>query len=149
MAENRLKREHEDREASEHTPAWRPPELLPTPDPKDGMTFRWIRVATHGESDPTNVSSKMREGWTPCKAEDHPEIFLASVEIERFADNIVMGGLMLCTAPEELAKQRKAHYRRQTANQMSTVDNNLMRESDPRMPIFKERSSQVTFGKGT
>jgi len=149
MATNRIDRNHEDREKSERAPAWRPPELLPTPDPKEGMTFRWVRIANGGQNDPTNVSSKMREGWTPCLRKDHPEIFLGdAIENDGFSENVVMGGLMLCSAPVELARERKAHYQRQTNNQMNTVEQNLMRESDPRMPIFKENSSGVSFGNG-
>ena len=67
---------------------------------------------------------------------------------EKFKDNIVIGGLMLCKAPIELKTERTAYFKSQTDNQMRSVDNNLMRENDPRMPIFNERKSKVTFGKG-
>ena len=73
---------------------------------------------------------------------------MVAVENERFADNIVIGGLMLCKAPQELVDERTAHYTAQTQNQIRSVDNNLMRENDPRMPLFNERKSKVTFGKG-
>ena len=85
----------------------------------------------------------------PVKAADHPEITLVSVENERFSDNIVMGGLMLCKAPEEMIEERSEYYETQTKSQMQSVDNNLMRESDARMPIFNERKTKVTFGNGT
>jgi hypothetical protein len=102
-----------------------------------------------GHADPTNVSSKMREGWEPVKASDHPEIFLSHSENDRFKDNVVMGGLMLCKAPVEMVEERNAYYKNQADSQIRSVDNNLMRENDPRMPLFSERSSKVTFGKGT
>jgi len=101
-----------------------------------------------GQADPTNVSSKLREGWTPCKAADHPEIMLVSIENERFAENVVMGGLMLCKAPVELVEERNDYYGQLANSQMTSVDNNLMRESDPRMPIFNDRKTKVTFGSG-
>ena len=82
------------------------------------------------------------------KATDHPEIELVSIENERFKDNVVMGGLMLCKAPVELVQERNAHYDQTNDAQIRSVDNNLMRENDPRMPLFNERKTKVTFGKG-
>jgi len=148
MAENRLDRELESRAKKTRKRSWTRPEVLPTPDPQDGWTFKWVRVSTRGNADPTNVTSKLRQGWEPVKASDHPEIELAVVENDRFKDNVVIGGLMLCKAPEELVEERNGYYREQAQNQMHSVDNNLMRESDPRMPIFNDRRSKVTFGKG-
>ena len=148
MANNRLPQELETREKSIRKPDWKRPELLPEPTPQDGYTFHWVRVSTLGEPDPTNVSSKIREGWEPLKASDHPEIELVSIESERFKDNVVMGGLMLCKAPVELVEERTAYYDAQSKQQVDSVDNNLMRENDPRMPLFTEKKSEVTFGNG-
>jgi hypothetical protein len=148
MAQNKLDRELDTREKKTRKQAWKRPELLPDPTPQAGWTFHWVRVSTNGQPDPTNVSAKLREGWEPCKASDHPEIELVSIENDRFKDNIVMGGLMLCKAPKELVEERNAYYKESSEAQIRSVDNNLMRESDPRMPMFNERSSKVTFGKG-
>lgn len=148
MADNRLDRELETREKTARKTAWKRPEVLPSPTPEEGYVYRWIRVANQGQVDATNVSSKLREGWTAVKASDHPEITLVTIENDRFKDNVVIGGLMLCKAPVELANERNEHYAEQTASQMNAVDNNLMRENDPRMPIFNDRRSKVTFGKG-
>ena len=148
MAENRIKRDSETRETKTRTRSWQRPEVLPSPTPQDGYEFHWVRVATQGQVDATNVSSKLREGWEPVQAEDHPEITMVTVENERFADNVVIGGLMLCKAPAELVQERTDYYNNQTKSQMSSVDNNLMRENDPRMPIFNERKTTVSFGKG-
>jgi hypothetical protein len=148
MAENRIKRDSETRETKTRTRSWQRPEVLPSPTPQDGYEFHWVRVATQGQVDATNVSSKLREGWEPVRAEDHPEITMVTVENERFADNVVIGGLMLCKAPSELVQERTDYYNNQTKSQMSSVDNNLMRENDPRMPIFNERKTTVSFGKG-
>ena len=148
MAENRIKRDSETRETKTRTRSWQRPEVLPSPTPQDGYEFHWVRVATQGQVDATNVSSKLREGWEPVRAEDHPEITMGTVETERFADNVVIGGLMLCKAPSELVQERTDYYNNQTKSQMSSVDNNLMRENDPRMPIFNERKTTVSFGKG-
>ncbi len=62
----------------------------------------------------------------------------------------MQGGLLLGKAPSELVKERNDDYENQTRSQMHSVDNNLMRENDPRMPLFNERTTKVTnFGKGT
>lgn len=147
MSENRLSRELESREKTTRRKSWVRPELLPSPTPEKGYTYHWVRISTRGEADPTNVSSKLREGWEPVRAADHPEIVLTGVESERFKDNIVMGGLMLCKAPVELVEERNEYYRDMAKGQMSSVNNNFMRENDPRMPLFNEQSSKVTFGK--
>ena len=146
--ENRLGRELETRDKETRKRAWTKPEVLPSPTPEEGYAFHWVRISTRGQDDPTNVSSKLREGWEPVKAVDHPEIELVSIENQRFKDNVVMGGLMLCKAPVELVQERTDYYQKVTDAQMQSVDNNLMRESDPRMPMFNNRKSEVTFGKG-
>ena len=148
MAENRINRDQTTREKTTRTRAWQRPEVLPSPNPEPGYAFRWIRVATQGQTDATNVSSKFREGWEPVKAADHPEITVVTVENERFKDNVVVGGLILWKAPKELIEERTAYYEQQTKGQIESVDNNLMRENDPRMPLFHERKTKVTFGSG-
>ena len=149
MAENRIKRDSETRETKTRKKSWQRPEVLPTPDPEDGYAFRWVRVSMLGQVDATNVSSKLREGWEPVRAEDYPQFTVLNVEQEKFADNIVQGGLMLCKVPQEIADERNAHYEQQARNQIQSVDNNLMRENDARMPLFNDRKTKVTFGNGT
>ena len=83
------------------------------------------------------------------KASDHPECYIMSVDDDRYKDNVIVGGLMLCKAPKELMEGRTEHFEAQTRSQMSSVDNNLMRESDPRMPVFNERKSKTVFGSGS
>ena len=149
MAENRIDRELKSREKMTRKKTWMRPEVLPSPNPEPGYEFRWIRVSSQGTTDATNVSSKLREGWEPVKASDHPEITLVTIENDRFKDNVVIGGLLLCKAPVELIEERTDYYKQQTRSQMESVDNNLMRENDPRMPLFHERKTKVTFGNGT
>lgn len=149
MAENRINREQVSREKTARKRAWQRPEVLPSPIDQPGYEFHWVRVSTQGTVDATNVSSKLREGWEPVKAEDHPEITMVTVEQERFKDNVVIGGLMLCKAPKELVEERNEYFAEQSRAQISSVDNNLMRENDPRMPLFNDRKSKVTFGNGT
>lgn len=144
MAENRTPRETTVRKRR-----WAPASLLPDPNPEPGYTFRWIRMSTMNQADPMNLSSKLREGWEPVKASQHPEIQMAVVENDKHRDNIVIGGLMLCKIPTEMAVERDSYFREKAENEMRSVDSNLMRENDPRMPIFHERKSKVTFGTGS
>ena len=150
MAENRNSREIEKRETFERPKSWAPPTLLPVPAPQDGYSFRWVRISTMNQADPTNISAKLREGWEPVRASDHPELQLFGMDTsEKFKDNVVVGGLMLCKTPTELVEQRNAYYQQQTDNQTQSVDNHFMRQSDPRMPLYAEKNSKVTFGKGS
>jgi hypothetical protein len=129
--------------------AWKPPELLPEPDKQAGFAYRWIRVSTLNNADPRNLSAKLREGWEPVRAEEQPKFQLLIDPNSRFKDNIEIGGLLLCKTPDEFVEQRNRHYQKQAENQMDAVDTSLMRQSDPRMPLFSERKSTTTFGKGS
>jgi hypothetical protein len=145
---NRAPRELETREKMERPKQWAPPQLLPDPTPEPGYAYRWIRIASLGKEDATNISGKLREGWEPVKASDHPEIRLFGSTNGKFPDSVEVGGLLLCKTPVEFTQQRDEYYRKQAEAQMASVDNTYMRENDPRMPMFKERKSTVTFGKG-
>lgn len=148
--QTRKSRDLETRETAERPKQWMLPELLPTPNPEEGYDFRWIRVSTLNAADPMNISSKFREGWEPVKASEHPEIQLMAVgDKSRFPDSIEIGGLILCKTPKEFVKQRTSHFQKQTDSQMNSVDNNFMRENDARMPLFRERRTEVKFGRGS
>jgi hypothetical protein len=107
MSQNRQNREFESRERTVRKKAWTRPTVLPDPIPEEGYTYHWVRISTNGQSDATNISSKIREGWEPVRAQDHPEIFTDTVSDERFKDNVIVGGLMLCKAPVELVARAK------------------------------------------
>ena len=146
MAEVKKTRELETRAVSERPQQWANPELLPEPDKQAGFAYRWIRVATLNSPDPRNLSSKLREGWEPCRLEEQPKFQLLVDPQSRYKDNIEIGGLLLCKTPEEFIEQRNAYYATQTAAQTDAVDSNLMRQSDPRMPLFKEGKSSTSRG---
>ncbi len=145
----RTSRESETRKENTQPKSWAPPSSLDAPPAPQGYAHRWIRTSVTGFEDTANVTKKLREGWEPVKATGHPEITMVAIEQERFKDNVVIGGLMLCKAPKELVEERNEYYSSQAKSQMHSVDNNLMRENDPRMPLFNERKTKVTFGKGT
>lgn len=150
VQQNRRSREADVREVVFKRPeAWRPPEMLPSPDVRPGWSHRWVRIASMGAADPTNISSKLREGYEPCKADDYPELMMHASTEGRFKGNIEVGGLLLCRIPEEFMAQRANHYAQQNKAQMESVDNNFLRESDPRMPLFSEKKTKVSFGSGS
>jgi len=146
---NRITRELESRDVTERPKQWQLPELLPEPDRQAGYSYRWIRVSTLNAADPRNLSAKLREGWEPVRLEEQPKFQLLADPNSRFKDNIEIGGLLLCKTPTELVQQRNAYFANQAQNQTEAVDNNLMRQSDPRMPLFNERKSTTTFGSGS
>ena len=149
-AQNRLARELDDRSTTMMRPThWQAPEVLPFPNERPGWKHRYIRISTMGVSDPSNISSKLREGYEPCKAEEYPELMMHANQEGRFKGNIEVGGLLLCRIPEEFLKQREAYYANQNKAQMDSVDNTFMKDSDPRMPLFSEKRTKVTFGSGS
>jgi len=148
MAENRLARELENRSAVERPKAWMPASALPEPDKQPGYAYRWVRVASMGQQDAKNVSSKLREGWEPVRIEEQPKFSMLTDPNSRFKDNIEIAGLLLCKIPVEFMDQRRAYYAKATRDNMEAVDNTFMRESDSRMPLFREKRSTTSFGKG-
>lgn len=150
MAENRLTRELDKRTAVERPTHWAPPELLPEPDRQAGFAYRWIRVASLNQSDPRNLSAKLREGWEPVRIEEQPKFQMLVDPNSRYKDNIEIGGLLLCKTPVEFVEQRNKYYSSQASAQMEAVENTLMRQSDPRAPLFNEQRTETSrFGKGS
>ena len=148
MAETRIKRDVETRATYERPQQWAQPELLPEPDKEAGFAYRWVRVASLNQADPRNLSAKLREGWEPVSIEEQPQFQMLVDPDSRFKNNIEVAGLLLCKAPEELMQQRKEYFAGKNQAQMDSVDNNFMRENDARMPLFREKRSTTSFGKG-
>lgn len=148
MTTNRLTRELDSRERTERVKVWQPASALPEPDKEPGYDYRWVRVSMMGAADPRNISGMTREGWEPVRIDEQPQFKLMVDPDSRFKDNIEVGGLLLCKTPQELSDQREAYFANKNAEQVQSVDNNFMRENDPRMPLFRERRSTTTFGKG-
>jgi len=151
-AQNRLARELDPvvtRAEMQRPTSWQAPETLPSPNPRPGISHRWVRISMGGQSDVQNVSSKLREGYEPCKAEDYPEMMMHATTEGRFKGNIEVGGLVLCSIPSEFLVQRDAHFAGINKATMESVDNNFMKDNDPRMSKFSEKSTKVTFGSGS
>ena len=147
MADNvfdRESRETQTREAEKRKVTWQKPSALPDPAPQEGVEYRWIRTSSLGQSDMTNVSSKFREGWEPVKIEDHPELKILPDVDSKFKGNVEVGGLLLCKNSKENMGARRDYQKEQADSQMAAVDNNFLKESDPRMPVLKQEKSTRT-----
>ena len=142
----RVSRDSQTRAQSTRRKPWAPPSKLEAPEAPAGYTHRWIRTSLRGEDDKINVSTKIREGWEPVRSDEYPDFEAPTIEEGKYQGVIGNGGLLLCRIPEETVSERTAYFRDQTRNQMKAVDENLMREQHPSMPISSDRQSRVTFG---
>src|SRR3990167_412200 len=149
--EDRTPREQKTRTIESRTPlTFVPAGLLPEFNKDPDYVYRWVRVSTLGKSDNPNVANRLRQGWVPVKAEDHPEI-VGSIIAEgivldqnsRFPGLIEQGGLLLCKASKEVVAARRRYFAEKARSQIEAVDNNFMRENNPRMPLFRERRTEV------
>jgi len=147
MTENtRAPRATQTREKESRRKPWAPPSRLDAPPAPDGYVHRWIRVAMRGEEDKTNVFTKLREGWEPVRADEYPDYQAPVIDDGKYAGVIGNGGLMLCRIPVETADERSEYYGLRTREQMQAVDQDLMKEQHPSMPIHQSRQSRVSFG---
>jgi hypothetical protein len=154
-AQDRTRRDLDTREVAARPKPWAPVSMLPDPDPQHGWDFRWIRTSLTNDADNRNVSKRLREGWEPCKLEDHPELSLVMSDHEsEWAKKgaIEVGGLLLCKISSEAIDSRREYFSRMAAGQMDAVDNRLASANSPGthgMAIHRpERSSRTTFGSG-
>ena len=125
---------------------WTPPSSLDAPPAPEGYRHRWIRVEVLGFDDTKNVSGKLREGWELVRADEYPEQDFPSLTTGKYSGVIGVGGLVLARIPEEIAQQREAYYKDQTKQRDEAVNNDVLKEQHPSMPINNERQTRVTFG---
>ena len=144
--QKRTPRALETREQEARPMTWKPASTLPVPQEQEGYKFRWIRRSMMGQEDPTNVSKKRREGWEPVRADEYPDYEAPVIDEGKYAGVIGNGGLMLCRIPEETVHERSADYGNRTREQMQAVDQDLMKDQHPSMPISSSRQSRVSFG---
>ena len=143
---NRTPRAAKNRSTEERRKPWAPPSRLEAPDAPEGYVHRWIRTSMRNEEDTMNVHTKLREGWEPVRAEEYPDYNYPVIDEGRHAGVIGQGGLMLCRIPAETAKERSEYYGLRTRDQMTAVDQDMMKEQHPSMPIHQSRQSRVSFG---
>ena len=154
--DDRMPRDMETRKHQERPKAWKMPSALELPEEaieeamSQGIVYRWVRESIVGQDDKTNVSKRFREGFVPVRPEELPGFHdLPIVDDGRHAGVIGVGGLTLRKIAKEIADQRNEYFANQTNNQMRAVENDLMREENPAMPISREMKSRVTFGGGS
>jgi hypothetical protein len=146
---DRNSRSAETRDSQTRRTPWKPPSMLDAPEAPPGYQFRWIREATRGIDDKSNMSKRIREGYEPVRAEDYPDFEAPTVDSGSNKGVIGVGGLILAKVPVETAEERTAYFQNQAKTAMDGVDQNYMRESDARMPIKDsdiQRTSKVAFG---
>ena len=144
----RTPREASTRAKTQRRKPWAPPSKLEAPEPPAGYKHRWIRTSIRGEDDKINVNAKVREGWEPVRADEYSDLAgqYPTIDEGQYEGVIGVGGLMLARIPEETVGERTEYYREQTRTQMDAVDQSLMREQHPSMPIHTDRKSRVSFG---
>ena len=131
---------------AERPKVWTPPSSLDAPPAPDGYRHRWIRAESMGFDDTKNMSGKLRSGWELVRADEYPESTFPTLEEGRYAGVIGVGGLVLARIPEELARQREAYFNQKTADRNEALDNDVLKEQHPSMPINQDRQTRVTFG---
>ena len=134
------------RAKQEKPKVWTPPSSLDAPPAPDGYRHRWIRAESMGFDDTKNMSGKVRSGWDLVRADEYPEHDYPSVNEGRYAGVIGVGGLVLARIPEELAKQREAYFQQMTQDRNDALENDVLKEQRPSMPINQDRQTRVTFG---
>jgi hypothetical protein len=126
---------------------WQLPSSLDTPTPPEGYKFRWIRESVRGYEDNKNVIGRIRQGYELVRADEYPDFQFPSESEGKHKGIVSVGGLLLAKVPLEIAAERDQYYSEQSKNQQDAVDNDLLKEQHPSMPISKpERQTKVTFG---
>ena len=143
---NKTPRASQSRVSEKRPQTWTPPSSLDAPTAPDGFRHRWIRTEVLGMDDTKNMSGKLRSGWELVRGDEYPDQTYATVKEGKYAGVIGVGGLVLARIPEEIAAQRDAYYKKQSQDRDDAVNNDLMKEQHPSMPINTDRQSRVTFG---
>ena len=140
-------RKAETREKVARKRGWVPPSNLDAPEPPEGFHHRWVRAEFRGESDEKNVMGRLRSGYEFVRNDEYPDrLDLPSVTDGKYKGVIGVGGLLLMRCPVEVKEDRDAYFKRLTDEQTASVENDLMKEEHPSMPIQQGRQSRVTFG---
>jgi hypothetical protein len=144
--ENRASRASQTREKEARTKVWSPPSSLDAPPAPNGYRHRWVRVESMGFQDTKNVAGRLRSGYEMVRADEYPDLDYPVVEDGKYKGVIGVGGLVLTRVPEEIAKSRSDYFAQQGKDQDLAVENDLMKEQHPSMPINQDRQTRVTFG---
>ena len=141
-------REAKSRKSEEREFTYKPPSQLDAPVPKPGNVHRWVRISILGVDDDKNMSMRLREGWEPVRADEHPECIGPIHSEGRFSGVIGVGDLILMKWDERMQAAKKRYVDSKTERLQSAMDSDLFRDEDPRMPIHVDRRSSVSTGPG-
>ena len=125
---------------------WTPPSSLDAPPAPAGFKHRWLRAEIMGSNDTKNLAGHLRSGFELVRADEYPESDFPTVEDGKYKGVIGVGGLLLGRIPEEVVEARKEYYAKVTQDKTDAIDNDLLKEQHPSMPINQERQTRVTFG---
>ena len=134
------------RSKTERPKVYKPPSSLDAPKAPDGFRHRWIRAESVGFQDSKNIYGRLREGYELVRADEYKDSDYPTVTEGKYAGIIGVGGLLLARIPIELAEARMAYQRTQTEGQDESIENDLLKDQDKRMPIKIDRNSKHTFG---
>ena len=144
--DKKTSRASQTREKTSRPKVWTPPSSLDAPPAPTGFRHRWIRAESLGFQDTKNIAGRIRSGYELVRADEYPDADYPIVEDGKYKGVIGVGGLVLARVPEEIAQQRQDYYARQHDEKIKAVDNDLMKEQHPSMPIDVDRQTRVTFG---
>ena len=130
----------------EQKKVWTPPSSLDAPPAPDGYKHRWIRAESMGFDDTSNMSAKLRSGFELVRADEYSEIDYPTIQDGKYKGVIGVGGLLLARIPDEIVEARREYFEQQTQDRNDAIDNDLMKEQHPSMPINNDRQTRVTFG---
>jgi hypothetical protein len=141
--QTRITREAESRELAKRVEEWTPGPNLPTPNPRAGIEFRYVRATTRGNIDNVNLSRAFRDYWVPVKSSEYSELRVMSDRASEFPEGVVIGGLVLCSRPKEFGDKIRAIGEKELQEQMDSVDNSYFKEASGGMKKFSDKTSRV------
>ena len=136
----------ETRVKQEKPKVWAPPSTLDAPPAPDGYVHRWIRAEVMGYQDTGNMAAQIKSGWELVRADEYPDSDYPEVTDGKYAGNIGVGGLVLARMPKELAESRDEYFRKMNSDRNEALNNDVLKEQHPSMPINQDRQTRVTFG---
>ena len=134
------------REKTAQKKVWTPPSSLDAPPAPDGYHHRWIRAESMGFDDTKNMAGKLRSGYELVRADEYPGSNYPVMTDGKYKGIIGVGGLLLARIPVEIVKARDEYFGKITQDKNKAIEQDLMKEQHPSMPINAERQTRVTFG---
>ena len=144
--ENKTSRAAVTRSKTERPKEYKPPSSLDAPPAPDGFRHRWIRAESLGFNDTKNIHGRLRSGYELVRADEYDSQEYPTVLDGKYAGVIGVGGLLLARIPEELAQARIDYQKKLSEGQDESVETDLLKDQDKRMPIKIDRNSKQTFG---